>query len=82
MVSGRFGYLSGYRGVTGTPRGSNGPSWAIGEKERGARRVAPPKGVRIREGGGGVAAPSPSRSLFPSDEKGKGRGRILLGVES
>ena len=39
MVSSGSGILPDYRGVTGTPRGSNGPSWAIGEKEGEARMV-------------------------------------------
>ena len=33
MVPDEFGHFSEYREVTGTPRGVNGPEWALVEKE-------------------------------------------------
>ena len=32
MVSDEFGHLPKYREVTGTPRGLNGPTWALVEE--------------------------------------------------
>ena len=87
MVSSGWGIVPEYRGVTGTPPASNGPSWALGEKERGARRVAPPRVFELDKGEGArppflFPSPPPPPSPFPLHEKGKKGGRILLGVES
>ena len=45
MVSDEFGHIPEYRGVTGTPRGLNGPTWALVEERRGREKVEgmPPK---------------------------------------
>ena len=45
MVPKKIGDFSEYREVTGTPRGSNGPYWAIGERRSQATRggVRPPR---------------------------------------
>ena len=45
-VSDRFGHFPEYRGVTGTPRGVNGPSWAIVE-ERRRQPGGAPQGVPV-----------------------------------
>ena len=54
-VPGEFGHLPEYRGVTGTPRGVIGPTWALREKREGGRRwprTPPfPSPNRTREGG-------------------------------
>ena len=40
MVSDEFGHLPEYRGgVTGTPRGLNGPTWALVEEIGGGQEV-------------------------------------------
>ena len=43
MVPGEVGHLPEYQEVTGTPRGVNGPSWALVEIEgsKGALERAP-----------------------------------------
>ena len=50
-----FKHLPEYRGVTGTPRGVNGPTWAKRKKREGSRRgprtPPPPSPNRTREGG-------------------------------
>ena len=61
MVPKCIGYFPEYRGVTGTPRGINGPQWALVEKREVRPEVAPPCPVRIGQGEG--AAP-PSFLLF------------------
>ena len=56
MVSSGSGILSEYRGVTETPRGSIGPTWALVEREEARKGwPRPPMGVRIGLGEG--AAP-------------------------
>ena len=35
MIPGVIGYIPEYRGVTGSPPGINGPTWALVEKRRG-----------------------------------------------
>ena len=66
MVPGVIGYIPEYRGVTGTPRGVNGPSWALVEERR--RRpsggCAPPKPNPNWVGGRPPFLPSLSRSTF------------------
>ena len=58
MVSDCFRYLSEYRGVTGTPGESNGPTWAIGEREGSPQGVATPMGSpNWTRGGGAVIRP-------------------------
>ena len=47
MVPKCFGYFPEYREVTGTPRGVNGPSWALVEEVR-------------RRTGGGARTPKPN----------------------
>ena len=79
MVSEWFGYLSEYRGVTGTPRESNRPTWAIGEREGSPQGVAhaPHMGSPNWTRGGDVAPLSFSLSLsFPlsPSERRKGEG--------
>ena len=39
MVSDEFGHLQEYREVTGTPRGLNGPTWALVEERGGSQEV-------------------------------------------
>src|SRR4051812_34327877 len=76
MVSEWFGYISEYRGVTGTPRGSIGPTWAFGERERSPHGVAraPLQGslnwIR-RRGAAPFPSPSPSPSFSPPMRKEK-----------
>ena len=41
-VSDRFGHFPEYRGVTGTPRGLNGPTWALVEERGGGQEEPPP----------------------------------------
>ena len=43
-VPGEIGILPEYQGVTGTPPGVNGPTWALREKRRADRtgRAPPP----------------------------------------
>ena len=68
MVPECFGNLSEYRGVTEPPRGSNGPTWAIGERGGSPQGVAapPPMGSLNWTRGGGAAPLSFSLSLsFP-----------------
>ena len=53
MVSNEFGHLLEYHGVTGTPRGLNGPIWALVEERGGNQEVGvPPKPNPNWEGGG------------------------------
>ena len=73
MVPDEFGHFPEYREVTGTPRGFNGPYWALVEERRGRPGGGhPPSPVRIGQGVGG-AAPSPFLSPSPL-------GGILLGL--
>ena len=55
IVPGEIGILPEYRGVTGTPPGVIGPTWALREKRKGGKRWprAPPlpSPNRTREGG-------------------------------
>ena len=82
MIPKRFVYFSEYRGVTGTPRGSNWPYWAIVERRRQTQEVAPPPWESELDKGEGARPPFPSPSLsfppFPPPER-KGV-RIGLGV--
>ena len=50
MVPECFGYFLEYREFTGTPRESNGPTWAIGEREGSPQGVVPPLGRTPRAG--------------------------------
>ena len=81
MVSGAIGYITEYRGVTGTPRrlmGLMGPSGGRGEAAKGQPR-APPSQVRIGQGGGRPL--SFPLSLLPSPlQLQHGRGGVLLPV--
>ena len=62
MVSSGSGILPEYRGVTGTPRGSIGPTWALVERKEGRPLfLSPPEGIgreRERERERGVVLPS------------------------
>ena len=65
-VSDRFGHFPKYRGVTGTPPGVNGPSWALVEERGGGQEE------------GRTPKPNPNwergRSPFPSPtRRGKER---------
>ena len=60
-VSDEFGHIPEYRGVTGTPRGLNGPTWAlVGERGGGQEEARAPKPNLSWEGAG----PSFLLSLF------------------
>ena len=77
MVPECFGYFSEYREVTGTPRGSNGPTWAIGEREGSPQGVPPPHGLSELDKGKGARPPFPfplslSFPLSPSMRRKKG----------
>src|SRR3954468_3470667 len=70
MVPSEIGILPEYRGVTGTPRGVNGPLWALREKgergRKGPRAPPPPSPNRTREGGRRPPPPFPfPLHLFP-----------------
>ena len=68
-VPGEIGILPEYRGVTGTPSGVNGPTWAMREKRR-AGQGAPPRGEVL------LGLPVQFRLHFLSrGEKGEGRER-------
>ena len=67
-VLGEIGILPEYREVTGTPRGLNGPTWALVGKRRGGKGWAarPSPLVRIGQGeGGGAPLSFLSPSSFP-----------------
>ena len=67
MVSDEFGHIPEYRGVTGTPRGLNGPTWALVEERGGVQEVGAPPPQAQSELGGGSAPLSflPSLPSFP-----------------
>ena len=66
MVSERFGHFLEYRGVTETPRGVNGPSWALVEERRWRLGGgAPPSRNRIVLGVGAAPLSFLSSSSFP-----------------
>ena len=62
-VSDKFGHFFEYRGVTGTPRGVNGPSWALVEE----RRRRPSGGARPTFG---CPSLSPLRPIWPITSPG------------
>ena len=78
-VPGEIGILPEYRGVTGTPPGVIGPTWALREKRRAGqgrpRPPSPPSPNRTRKGGGAPPFPLPPLSFSY-----KARGRSLLPV--
>ena len=83
MVPGVIGYIPEYRGVTGTPRGVNGPHGPKVEKRRGGqgRPRAPPPLVQIGQGGGGVGPLSfPPLSPSLSSPTPTWKGGVLLPV--
>ena len=60
MVPKKIGDFSEYREVTGTPRGLNGPTWALVERKRGGKGWPPPPSPnRTRRGGRRPPFPSP-----------------------
>jgi len=65
-VPGETGFFLEYRGVTGTPPGVIGPTWAIREKRRAGqgRPRAPSPLVRIGQGRGAAPPFLFPRSLF------------------
>src|SRR5215216_4154041 len=65
MVPGFTGEITEYRGVTGTPRGVNGPSWALVEKggSKGAVGARPP---RPKMNWFGARGPPPPSFFSPS----------------
>ena len=67
MVPKCIGYFSEYREVTGTPRGINGPQWALVEKREGRPEVAcaPLAQSELDKGRGRRPPPSFSSLLFP-----------------
>ena len=70
-VAGEIGILLEYREVTGTPRGLNGPSWALVERRKGQPKVAarlPPSlsPIRTRRGGRPPLSLSPPRNPIPT----------------
>ena len=82
MVSDEFGHLPEYREVTGTPRGLNGPTWALVEERGGGQEVGahPLSPIRIGRGSG----PPFLLLLFPFFPLllglGKGGNLLLVGV--
>ena len=52
IVSGEIGILPEYRGVTGTPPGVNGPTWALREKRRAGQEEGAPGGILLPPGVG------------------------------
>src|SRR4051812_21822188 len=80
----RFRTFIGVPGVTGTPPGTNGPCWALVERERGRpgqeARPLPLSPNRTRKGGGApLPFPSPTPSFPLLLGLGEG-GANLLGV--
>ena len=65
MVPKCIGYFPEYQEVTGTPRGINGPQWALVEKREGRPEVAPPLCSPNWTREGGAPPPSFSSLLFP-----------------
>ena len=67
MVSDRFGHFPEYPGVTGIPRGINGPQWALVEKREGRPEVAraPLAQSELDKGRGRRPPPFFSSLLFP-----------------
>ena len=82
MVPGVIGYIPEYRGVTGTPRGVNGPHGPKVEKRRGGqgRPRAPPPLVRIGQGGGRPPFLPPLSPFLPPLLLGQGKEGVLLPV--
>src|SRR5215216_2922785 len=82
MVPGVTGEITKYRGVTGTPRGVNGPSWALVEKggQQGGCGERPPRPKPNWFGARGRPPPSfSSPSFFPCWTR-KGGVLLLVGV--
>ena len=68
MVPGVIGYIPEYREVTETPRGFNGPTWALVEKRRGDQgrpRAPSPSSPNWTRRGGGAPLSFLSPSSFP-----------------
>ena len=68
MVPSDSGSLPEYRGVTGTPRGSIGPTWALREREGSPRGVVarPPPRESEQDKEEWAAPPLPFPSPSPS----------------
>ena len=66
-VPGEIGILPEYRGVTGTPPGVIGPTWALREKRRAGqgRPRAPSPLVQFGPKGGGRGQPLLALPFFP-----------------
>ena len=58
-VSDEFGHFLEYREVTGTPRGLNGPTWALVEERGGGQEVGRPPQPQSPLGGGPFPLPLP-----------------------
>ena len=80
MVSNCIGYFPEYRGVTGTPPGVIGPSWALMEERRQQPRggARPPSPNRIGLGGGPVGEHSNFKK-FPTHTQDHGDGIATRG---
>ena len=52
MVPGEFEHIPEYRGVTGTPPGLNGPTWALVEEREGGQEVGRAPQAQSELGGG------------------------------
>ena len=82
IVPGEIRIFPAYQGVTETPPGVNGPTWALVERKRGGKgwpRPLPPSPNRTRRGGGAPLSflLSPSFLLSYSNKEGGG---VLLPV--
>src|SRR5215216_2974478 len=81
MVPDVTGEITEYRGVTGTPRGVNGPSWALVEERRQQPRVGcAPLGPNRIGWGGGLSFFSLSFFLLLLLPLGKEGVLLLVGV--
>ena len=82
IVLGEIGILPEYRGVTGTPPGVIGSTWAIREKRRAGqgRPRAPSPQVQIGQGRGGGAPLSSFPFPFPSPTRQEGGVLLPVGV--
>ena len=83
-VSGQFGHLPEYRGITGTPPGVNGPTWAMREKRRAGqgrpRAPSPSSPNWTRRGGGAPLSFLSSLPSFPLSYLDKEKEGVLLPV--
>ena len=82
MVSDEFGHIPEYRGVTGTPWGLNGPTWALVEERGRGQEVGVPPQYQSELGRGPTPvsffSSSPSSPLLLG--LGKGGNLLLVGV--